>query len=323
MRWVWLGVGPLLVFTGCVQILGGDNDYRAGEGGGAGSAGMGGSGGGSGSGSASGSGGGGGTGGGSSSASGSGGAGGGGTTCLTGSTPMVLVQGPQGPYCIDATEVTSLQYSLWLETLPVPNSQDPVCGWKTTYVPRSNGGNCNATHYDPILKSDYPVVCIDWCDARAFCEGVGKRLCGGFGGQAVDYDSFNDYQKSEWTFACSAGGQRTFPYGDTFEAARCVDDHFDGTLNAGNGNCVAVGTASTCEGGVPGLFDMSGNAWEWEDACKTDGDAADPRDDRCRDRGGSMWDLENYQSCTSPSVDRRRDNYNKHIGFRCCADPIP
>ena len=105
MRWVWLGVGPLLVFTGCVQILGGDNDYRAGEGGGAGSAGMGGSGGGSASGSASGSGGGGGTGGGSSSASGSGGAGGGLATCPTGSTWMVLGQGPQGPYCIDATEV--------------------------------------------------------------------------------------------------------------------------------------------------------------------------------------------------------------------------
>lgn len=247
---------------------------------------------------------------------------GGGSTCPTTGGPMVLVEGPQGPYCIDATEVTSLEYSLWLNTVPTPGGQDPVCGWKTSYFPRSSGGQCNASHYDPILKPNHPVACVDWCDARAFCEGVGKRLCGGLGGQVLEYDAFNDPQKSEWTFACSEGGQKSYPYGDTFEQAKCADDFYDGSLNAGNGNPVEAKEAATCEGGFPGLFDMSGNLWEWENACRPAG-GSDPRDDQCQDRGGSFWDQQNYLSCTSPSVNPRRDHFNKNVGIRCCADPTP
>ena len=253
-------------------------------------------------------------------AGGQGGAGGGGPTCPTNSTPMVLVQGPQGPYCIDATEVTSAQYNTWLATAQV-NPNDPQCGWKQTYAPRAVGNQCNASHFDPGQKPNFPVSCVDWCDARAFCEGVGKRLCRGLAGQAINYGEFADPQKSEWTFACSEGGQRNYPYGDEFVEERCVDDAFDGSLNAGSGDPELTKAATMCEGGFAGLFDMSGNVWEWEDVCEADTDD-NPRNDRCRDRGGSFWDQEYYLSCTSPSVNRERDNYNKNVGIRCCADAL-
>ncbi|MDI1437546.1 formylglycine-generating enzyme family protein [Polyangium sorediatum] len=257
-------------------------------------------------------------------AGGQGGGGGGGPTCPVGSTPMVLVEGPEGPYCIDATEVTSLQYSLWLVKLPAPDTQDPLCGWKNSYIPRSSGNSCNSTHYDPITKPNHPVACVDWCDARAFCAGVGKRLCGAFGDQPLGYDEFNDSTKSEWTYACSNKGERNYPYGDDYEEARCVDDPFDGTVNSGNGNAEPVKTATNCKGGsgFSGLFDMSGNVWEWEDSCRSVGNPNDPKDDQCRDRGGSFWDQGGRLSCTSLSIDRRRDSFNKNVGFRCCADPV-
>ncbi|TKC98623.1 formylglycine-generating enzyme family protein [Polyangium fumosum] len=167
------------------------------------------------------------------------------------------------------------------------------------------------------------MACVDWCDARAFCAGVGKRLCGAFGAEPLGYDEFNDPTKSEWTYACSNKGERIYPYGDDYQPARCVDDPFDGTLNAGNGNAEPVKTATNCKvnAGFSGIFDMSGNVWEWEDSCRPAGNGADPKDDQCRDRGGSFWDHENFLSCTSPSVDRRRDHFNKNTGFRCCAVP--
>jgi formylglycine-generating enzyme len=255
-------------------------------------------------------------------AGGQGGAGGGGPTCPTTSTPMLLLEGLQGPYCIDKTEVTSLQYSLWLPTAVLPDVLDAECGWKTSYSPRSSGNQCNGTHYDPAGKPDYPVACVDWCDARAFCAGVGKRLCGAFGGQPLGFNDYNKPQVSEWTFACTAGGQKMFPYGDAFQQKACVDDYYDDMLNAGNGEAVVTGSIASCEGGLPGLFDMSGNVWEWENTCEVDGDI-DPTNDRCRDRGGSFWDLDSFMSCTSDTPGgHRRSSYNKNIGFRCCADVV-
>ncbi|MDI1437545.1 formylglycine-generating enzyme family protein [Polyangium sorediatum] len=336
MKWGRWALGPLLAFTGCVQILGGDNEYWVGNAGEGGGAGMGGSSSGSGGASSSsgsagaggigGTGGAGGTGG--VGAGGMGGAGGqgggGGPTCPVTSTPMVLVERPEGLYCIDATEVTSLQYSLWLATNPKPDNEDAVCDWKTSYTPRSSGANCNSTHYDPITKPNHPVACVDWCDARAFCVGVGKRLCGAFGDQPLGYDEFNEPTKSEWTYACSNKGERNYPYGDDYQEKRCVDDPFDGLVNAGNGHTEPVKTAMNCKGGAgfSGLFDMSGNVFEWEDSCRPTGNPTDPKDDQCRDRGGSFWDQEGRLSCTSLSVDRRRDAYNKNVGIRCCADPV-
>lgn len=73
---------------------------------------------------------------------------------------------------------------------------------------------------------------------------------------------------------------------------------------------------TTCEGGYPGLFDMSGNAWEWEDSCDADG--ADPAKTSCSIRGGDFSEGPSTMGCAS-SVSQDRIGPGR-FGFRCCSN---
>ena len=71
----------------------------------------------------------------------------------------------------------------------------------------------------------------------------------------------------------------------------------------------ASGSFARCEGGVPGLFDMSGNAWEWSAEC--DGS------DYCTIVSGGYTDEEGLLSCQS-MVFELGSIEQPDLGFRCC-----
>jgi formylglycine-generating enzyme required for sulfatase activity len=245
-----------------------------------------------------------------------------------GGPPLVAIpkHGGGGIFCIDQTEVTAAQYAAWLKTNPAPASGNAVCAWNTDYTPSTTENQCGQVAYDPVARPDMPVTCVDWCDARDYCLAMGKRLCHAQNGQPDDYAlGYADATQSEWMMACTADGFRLYPYGDTYDAGLCNDDAHDGA--PGNGPLaaaqpVSVGAASGCKGGYPELLDMSGNVWEWTDACQS---SANPSGDLCRDRGGSFWDSgPSLLDCASTGwAGHTRGYRNKNIGFRCCADAVP
>ena len=159
-----------------------------------------------------------------------------------------------------------------------------ACGW--CYEPEpfcTSSGHCGACPDDMVAVAAVDV-CIDryeismgagsraasvrgatpwanvsWDEARAACELAGKRLC----------------DEDEWFGACVPPGGGVYPYGEVYSAHRCNgNDH-------GAGGATPTGSMSECEGGYPGIFDMSGNMWEWTSTCA---------DGRCRVRGGSFGD---------------------------------
>jgi formylglycine-generating enzyme required for sulfatase activity len=230
---------------------------------------------------------------------------------------MTLVNGTVFPtvnYLIDTTEVTREQYEGWLLTNPSIAAQPTSCKpWNTTFVPDAT---CMAgwTVCKGASCGQHPQVCVDWCDAKAYCQSVGKRLCGRIGGGVLQPSETNDATKAQWYNACSAGGSLAFPYGNSYGAHKCNG------YEHGIGTTVSAGSMSTCQsskGGYVNVFDMSGNVYEWEDVCN----GSTGQYNTCSMRGGAYKNAaEDSLRCLHTNQANARSYYFEDLGFRCCKD---
>jgi formylglycine-generating enzyme required for sulfatase activity len=166
---------------------------------------------------------------------------------------------------------------------------------------------------------DAPVVCVDWCDAYAYCEAQGRRLCGRIGGGMTPYDRATDPGQSQWMNGCTAGGQYEWSGGSSPMQSDGEPCWYAGLSN---GAPYDVGTHSACQSPSPNyasLSDFSGNVEEWEDSCErtaTTGDASDA----CNTRGGSVASdtPANVRCDALPSIRHARSDVSPTLGFRCC-----
>jgi formylglycine-generating enzyme required for sulfatase activity len=156
---------------------------------------------------------------------------------------------------------------------------------------------------------NHPMVCVDWCDAYAYCQAVGKRLCGRIGGGPVEFNAAVDPTQSQWHHACVSGtANYTRTYGDAYEPLSCNGEDYP----AASGSTTEVGSLEMCQSAVPdyeGVFDLNGNVYEWEDSCYSGG---------CRTRGGAYGSSGAYFSCDVFAY-LRRDYVLEMTGFRCCS----
>lgn len=234
------------------------------------------------------------------------------TSPKAGGLDGVLVQ---NEFCIDSTETPVALYDTFMNDVATDPSkgQAPECGWNTSpdsYMPS----------FDPFAsdpqRAQRPISYVDWCDAVAFCKYWGKHLCGarGDGGPlALDAQAKTD----QWYTACTNGTSQTYPYGQLFDASACNAN----VPNSSEGGLDLVGNPPTCQGGVPGLFDMSGNAQEWENACGST--APDAADDTCHLRGGTFFFQFDSVTCgaTGGGNDNPRNGASPWNTIRCCWEP--
>ncbi len=212
--------------------------------------------------------------------------------------------------CIDALEVTARDYFAFMRASAAVNRKatHPRCAWVTSWEPDNTGG--------ALVEDNRPIGAVSWCQAWEYCKTNGKRLCGAPG--TMPRTDVARPALDEWYDACTGGDGRTYCYGSTFSATACKSKG-----EAFEDGREPVGSRPTCEGGVPGLFDMGGNVAEWSGACD-EPDGSTGENDTCAFHVASYNDYspaENSSRCAAFDSNGRRGQA-RWIGFRCCATAL-
>jgi formylglycine-generating enzyme required for sulfatase activity len=167
----------------------------------------------------------------------------------------------------------------------------------------TGAGKCEAASADPACnlgdasRGKHPINCINHDGAEALCGFLGGRLC----------------SSQEWLAACRGAEQRKFPYGGEYQASRCHVGSYDQPGPGGRATMEA-GSVAECEGGLPGLRDMSGNVSEW---------IADCKGDYCKFRGAAYVGnepVEYFAGCTEVCAGNDKGLRSNTVGVRCCRD---
>jgi sulfatase modifying factor 1 len=212
-----------------------------------------------------------------------------------------------GTFCIDSTEVTVDQYSAFLLAKAGDVSgQPPLCAWNGSFVPA--GGV-------PTGAGSLPIANVNWCQAFMYCAWAGKHLCGSPDGGTGDPNRWGDAVDSEWFHACSRNndGLHNYPYGNAYIPTICNGSDYDPDAQARP-------ALTSCEGGYPGIVDMSGNLWEWEDRClpATADAGLTGAGDFCFTRGGAFSETAGNLTC-GVGIAYTRESQTNNVGFRCCS----
>ncbi|MCU0915425.1 MAG: formylglycine-generating enzyme family protein [Planctomycetes bacterium] len=115
----------------------------------------------------------------------------------------------------------------------------------------------NNPSYFPLAGLNAPVETVSWDDCQVFVKG----LCALEG---VAEGTYRLLTEAEWEYACRAGTQTPFCYGNDLDSSMA---NFDGNYPYGAGQKGVYRQATVAVGSFRpnawGLYDMHGNVWEW------------------------------------------------------------
>jgi len=153
-------------------------------------------------------------------------------------------------------------------------------------------GFCIDAYEYPNEAGGIPMGGLSFDAARALCAARDARVC----------------TSEEWQGACTDAGRRRWPYGDAYVAGRCGDDGA-ARPSATVGAAAPSGAHPDCR--TPqGVYDQSGNLWEW---VQVGGRGA---------MAGGSWNLAAGLGQCNVLAEAALGFTSSEVGTRCCADPL-
>jgi len=206
--------------------------------------------------------------------------------------------------------------------------ENPLAWWR--FVRGANWRHPEGPNSDLRGKEKYPVVHIAWPDAMAYAKWAGKRLP----------------TEAQWEFAARGGLDRqNYVWGNELKPggkwrANTFQGHFP-DHNTSEDGYAGVAPVASFEPNGYGLYDMSGNVWQWVlDWYRPDyyaglsregslaenpegpRDSFDPQEPGVQKRvqkGGSYLCTDQYCERYTPGARGKGDpeTGTNHLGFRC------
>lgn len=104
--------------------------------------------------------------------------------------------------------------------------------------------NKKICNYGQTGRGEYPMNCVNWRGARAYCRWTGKDLC----------------SEAQWEKAARGANGRKFPWGNTKPTCKQVNS----IINLGCGGSWIRKVGSLPQGATPeGVMDLADNVNEW------------------------------------------------------------
>jgi formylglycine-generating enzyme required for sulfatase activity len=197
--------------------------------------------------------------------------------------------------------------AFYMDLYEVTNSSYQICviAGACTRPALEALGSFLTNYYDEPEYGDYPVVYVNWFQARSYCSWRGAKLP----------------TEAQWEKAARGTDSPIYPWGPYISCDR-----------ANYGYCTQSTSAvgSYAEGTSPyGLHDMAGNVWEWTADWYSDAyyqispfpsNPTGPDTGLFRVlRGGSFADDDKSQRSSFRNKDLP-ESFNWNIGFRCARD---
>ncbi len=227
-------------------------------------------------------------------------------------------------FYIDKYEVTNAAYQ---QCVAVGDCKAPHYGDGSCYrvVEEDNQWRGQRGQVDKHYQEENkPVVCVDWQQAKTYCEAEGKQLP----------------TEAEWEKAAAGPEGYKWSFGNQFDGTKanfcdenCRFDWRDGKVDDSHSFTAPVGTYP--KNGY-GLFDMSGNVWEWvedvydetfygSEAAKRPDPVRKPEDANSNDvrrvvRGGA-WDFVAEGLRAASRLRGAPEDRVDSLGFRCARSP--
>ena len=225
---------------------------------------------------------------------------------------MVMVFVPAGPFTMgsdtrDEAPIHSVTLdSYWIDQTEVTNQMFALCIQSGSCAPKgSNASFSRAKYYNNPQYAKFPVLHIDWNQARLYCTWAGGRLP----------------SEAQWEKAARGPDARLYPWGEGINP---------GLANYGRstGDTTQVGNYENGKS-LYSVYDMAGNVMEWTSSLYKPYpyNTSDGREDLAINgarvlRGGS-WSDSDLNLRTTFRTKLLAANQGDLIGFRCVADKLP